>query len=99
MNFTIAFVAASVALAGSSLTVNGFMYTMRSVASIGIDTGRSSTFYQGSGRLMDSPLFLSPDDLTNYMAKAHEEKIRALKEIEDKKNAEIMVSCYSQRDQ
>ena len=40
----------------------------------------------------DSALFLSPDDLTNAMAKAHEEKIRALKDIEDKKNAEIQVS-------
>lgn len=34
-------------------------------------------------------LFLSPKDLTNYMAKAHEEKIRAIKDVEDKKNAEI----------
>eukprot|EP00536_Pseudo-nitzschia_multiseries_P002928 jgi/Psemu1/252155/estExt_Genewise1Plus.C_410138 len=34
-------------------------------------------------------LFLSPEDLTNYMAKAHEEKIRAIKEVEDKKNVVI----------
>lgn len=37
------------------------------------------------------PLFLSPEDLTNYMAKAHEEKLRAIKEVETKKDTEIMV--------
>lgn len=36
-------------------------------------------------------LFLSPDDLTNYMAKAHEEKLRAIKAVEEKKNDEIKV--------
>jgi hypothetical protein len=40
----------------------------------------------------DSALFLSPEDLTNAMAKAHEEKIRAMKDLETKKNAEIQVS-------
>ena len=39
-----------------------------------------------------SALFVTPEDLTNAMAKAHEEKIRAMKDIEDKKNAEIKVS-------
>lgn len=34
-------------------------------------------------------LFLSPEDLTNYMAKAHEEKLRAIKEVEVKKDSEI----------
>lgn len=34
-------------------------------------------------------LFLSPEDLTNYMAKAHEEKLRAVKDVETKKNTEI----------
>ena len=43
-----------------------------------------------TGRTLE-PLFLSPEDLTNYMAKAHEEKIRAIKEVEDKKNGEIQV--------
>ena len=36
-------------------------------------------------------LFLSPEDLTNYMAKAHEEKLRAIKEVEVKKDSEIKV--------
>ena len=39
-----------------------------------------------------SALFVTPEDLTNAMAKAHEEKIRAMKDVEDKKNAEIKVS-------
>jgi hypothetical protein len=49
---------------------------------------------KGYSRRSDSTtaLFLSPEDLTNAMAKAHEEKIRAIKDIEDKKNAEIQVS-------
>lgn len=34
-------------------------------------------------------LFLSPDELTNYMAKAHEEKLRAVKVVEQKKDAQI----------
>ena len=29
--------------------------------------------------------------LSDYMAKSHEEKLRAMKEVEDKKNAEIQV--------
>ena len=48
----------------------------------------------GAGRITETLLFLTPDDLTNYMAKAHEEKIRAMKGIEEKKNAEIEVSKY-----
>lgn len=34
-------------------------------------------------------LFLAPEDLTNYMVKAHEEKLRAIKEVEAKKDGEI----------
>lgn len=34
-------------------------------------------------------LFLAPEDLTNYMVKAHEEKLRAIKEVETKKDGEI----------
>ena len=30
--------------------------------------------------------------LSDYMAKSHEEKLRAIKEVEDKKNSEIAVS-------
>ena len=30
--------------------------------------------------------------LSDYMAKSHEEKLRAIKEVEDKKNAQIAVS-------
>ena len=38
-----------------------------------------------------TPLRLTPEDLTDYMAKAHTEKLRAVKEVETKKNAEIKV--------
>ena len=31
--------------------------------------------------------------LSDYMAKAHDEKLKAMKQVEDKKNAEISVSC------
>jgi len=34
-------------------------------------------------------LSLTPDDLTDYMAKAHEEKLRAVKAVEETKNVEI----------
>ena len=37
------------------------------------------------------PLFLSPEDLTDYMAKAHEEKLRAIKDVERKKDEQIKV--------
>lgn len=36
-------------------------------------------------------LNLTPQDLTDYMAKANEAKVQAMKQIEDKKNAEIKV--------
>jgi len=41
------------------------------------------------GRAEGGLLFLSPSDLTEYLAKAHEAKIRAIKDVEDKKNNEI----------
>jgi monoamine oxidase len=47
---------------------------------------------QQSGTTYNSALHLSPQDLTDMMAKAHEEKIRAMKGIEEKKNAEIQVN-------
>eukprot|EP00529_Nitzschia_sp_RCC80_P022921 CAMPEP_0113488546 /NCGR_PEP_ID=MMETSP0014_2-20120614/26072_1 /TAXON_ID=2857 /ORGANISM="Nitzschia sp." /LENGTH=474 /DNA_ID=CAMNT_0000382261 /DNA_START=216 /DNA_END=1637 /DNA_ORIENTATION=- /assembly_acc=CAM_ASM_000159 len=38
---------------------------------------------------LSSSLLLTPQDLTDYMAKANEAKLLAMKQIEDKKNAEI----------
>jgi hypothetical protein len=32
--------------------------------------------------------------LSDYMAKSHEEKLRAIKEVEDRKNSEIAVSMF-----
>jgi hypothetical protein len=36
-------------------------------------------------------LFLEAGDMTAYMAKAHEDKLRAINEVEAKKNTEIEV--------
>jgi hypothetical protein len=43
-----------------------------------------------------SALRVTPQDLTDMMAKAHEEKIRAMKDIEEKKNTEIQVNLERQ---
>jgi len=37
---------------------------------------------------------VNPQQLTDYMAKAHEEKLRAVKLAEEKKNVEIQVRLY-----
>ena len=52
---------------------------------------RSNDLHSRSAAGVSEPLFLSPEDLTNYLAKAHEEKLRALKDVETKKNGEIQV--------
>lgn len=93
MKFTSSVLSAALVLAGSSFSVYGFMFTKNSVCPSSSSTIRrnGSNDHPNGRRLLDSRLFLSPEDLTNYMAKAHEDKIRALKEIEDKKNAEIKV--------
>ena len=44
-----------------------------------------------SVRCSASPLFLEPSALTEYMAKAHEDKLRAVQQAEAKKNEEIKV--------
>jgi hypothetical protein len=44
--------------------------------------------------LSSAALFLTPQDLTDYMAKANEAKVQAMKQIEDKKNAEIQVRMH-----
>lgn len=38
-----------------------------------------------------TPLFLEPSALTEYMAKAHEDKLKAVRQIESQKNEEIKV--------
>lgn len=56
-------------------------------------TGRvSSAFFLQNltpQRTTDTRLAVDPQELTDYMAKAHEEKLRAVKQAEDKKNDEI----------
>ena len=41
-----------------------------------------------------SALFLAPEALTEYMGKAHEDKLKAVQEVEKKKNAEIQVTNF-----
>jgi hypothetical protein len=40
----------------------------------------------------DTKLFLEPSALTEYMTKAHADKLKAMQEVEAKKNAEIEVN-------
>lgn len=42
-------------------------------------------------RIASTPIFLEPSALTEYMAKAHEDKLKAVQQIEAKKNEEIKV--------
>ena len=60
-------------------------FTSTSSSSIGC-AGRGS--YQLGATTDDA----SAQALSDYMAKSHEEKLRAIKAVEDKKNAEIEVS-------
>ncbi|MGK3751136.1 MAG: hypothetical protein ACI8RD_003436 [Bacillariaceae sp.] len=89
MKFTSSVVAALVLL-DAAIPVHSFMYT-RQANNLKCTIGRRVTT-ESSSSSSSSSLFLSPEDLTDYMAKAHEEKIRAVKEVEDKKNAQINVS-------
>ena len=61
-------------------------------------TGRMSSGFvlpnSSSQRATDTRLAVDPQELTDYMAKAHEEKLKAVKQAEDKKNAEIEVRSY-----
>lgn len=61
------------------------------VATTPVVTSFVSPNMQSRTRVSES-LSLTPEDLTDYMAKAHNEKLRAVKEVETKKNEEILVS-------
>lgn len=52
-------------------------------------TTQNNGHRQGSNRL-----FADPKEMTEYMVKAHEEKLRAVQQAEAKKNAEIEVRAY-----
>lgn len=56
-----------------------------------VPVSRPNEILSRSAAGASEPLFVTPEDLTNYMAKAHEEKLRAVSEVEAKKNAEIEV--------
>jgi len=77
MKFTNSVIAAFL-LVATSPVVTSFVPTIQPINLKSRTTGRSS-----------EALFLSPEDLTNYMVKAHEEKLRAIKEVEKNKDAKI----------
>jgi hypothetical protein len=56
----------------------------------GTATTTSRTTIHTQGR-QASQLFADPKELTDYMVKAHEEKLKAVQAAEAKKNAEIQV--------
>ena len=85
MKFTSSAIAAILLLATTTTKTN-------SVEAFAFTPSLTRSHCIGSDSVTTTTLFLSPDHLTNAMAKTHEEKIRALKDIEDKKNAEIQVS-------
>jgi membrane glycosyltransferase len=45
-----------------------------------------------SRQAAQTSLFMEPGALTDYMVKAHEDKLKAVQEAEQKKNAEIEVN-------
>ena len=66
------------------------------VASVLVASKAASAFTCGASKpnCMRQSVVVSstPDALGDYLAKAHEEKLRAVKDVETKKNAEIEVS-------
>ena len=76
-------VLAAFLLVATTPAVHSFTYTTKTTTN-----NLKSRTSAGRGA---KALFLSPEELTNYMAKAHEEKIRAVKEVEAVKNAQIQV--------
>lgn len=51
----------------------------------------SAFIYPSAVQRHATQLFVDPSELTEYMAKAHEDKLKAVKQAEEKKNAEIEV--------
>lgn len=70
--------------------LSAFLLVARSPAVTSfVPATRSNDLQSRSTAGVSRPLFLSPEDLTNYMANAHEEKLRAINDVETKKNVEI----------
>jgi hypothetical protein len=75
-------------LANSALVVFLLVVSSPITTSFLFTTKLNDLNYRATGA-RSGVLFLSPEDLTSYMAKSHEEKLRAIKEVEEKKNTEI----------
>jgi hypothetical protein len=75
-----------------------FAFIVMFVAALAATPGHAFTSSKGiahTARNPDTALFLEPNVLTEYMAKAHEEKLKAVKVAEEKKEAEIQVRFYT----
>ncbi len=71
----------------------GFLLTQSATAFVPAATQSKS----GARTILNAvpvPSEVTAQQLTNYMAKSHEEKLKALKTLEDQKNKEIQVSEY-----
>ena len=78
-------IAAIAIICGHTLSCTGF--TLGNINNGGYNIGNSG------------PLCAATDDasaqaLSDYMAKSHEEKLKAVRDVEDKKNSQIQVSAY-----
>jgi alkanesulfonate monooxygenase SsuD/methylene tetrahydromethanopterin reductase-like flavin-dependent oxidoreductase (luciferase family) len=69
-----------------------FAFTVMFVAATPGHAFTSSKGIAHTARNADTALFLEPNALTEYMAKAHEEKLKAVKAVEEK--AEIMIRFF-----
>ena len=79
-------IAAIAIIFGHTLSCTGF--TLGNINNGGYNIGNSG------------PLCAATDDasaqaLSDYMAKSHEEKLKAVRDVEDKKNSQIQVSAYT----
>ena len=79
-------IAAIAVICGHTLSCTGFTL-VNNINNGGYSIGNSG------------PLCAATDDasaqaLSDYMAKSHEEKLKAVRDVEDKKNSQIQVSAY-----
>ncbi len=71
----------------------GFLLTQSTAAFVPAAT-QSKSGVSTSLNAVPVPSEVTAQQLTNYMAKSHEEKLKALKTLEEQKNKEIQVSEF-----
>ena len=80
-------IAAIAIICGHTISCTGFTLVNNNINNGGYNIGNSG------------PLCAATDDasaqaLSDYLAKTHEEKLKAVRDVEDKKNSQIQVSAY-----